>query len=104
MILGAAQATRVSADWSPIPMQGLGIPFMLVGPILAAFCVVIYVVTSLLTPAMDPEGSRQGLLGSSAGVPQGPADGASDPRIVTLDPADGGRRALLPLLEIGTRS
>ncbi|HET6219913.1 MAG TPA: sodium/solute symporter, partial [Acidobacteriaceae bacterium] len=35
------------------PVQGLGIPFMLAGPIIAAACVAIYVVTSLLTPAMD---------------------------------------------------
>ncbi|MGH6631429.1 MAG: sodium:solute symporter family transporter, partial [Burkholderiales bacterium] len=35
------------------PVHGLGIPFMLVGPIIAALCVAIYTVTSLLTPAMD---------------------------------------------------
>ena len=35
------------------PVQGLGIPFMLAGPIIAVACVAIYVVTSLSTPAMD---------------------------------------------------
>src|SRR6185295_17783447 len=37
------------------PTFGLGVPFMLVGPLLAAVCVVIYVATSLSTPAMDRE-------------------------------------------------
>ena len=37
------------------PRQGLGIPFMLVGPILCAMCIVIYVIVSLATPAPSPE-------------------------------------------------
>ncbi|MHC4337476.1 MAG: sodium:solute symporter family transporter [Planctomycetota bacterium] len=36
------------------PIQGLGIPFMIVGPILCAMCIVIYVVVSLATPKPDP--------------------------------------------------
>jgi SSS family solute:Na+ symporter len=36
------------------PVQGLGIPFMIVGPILCAMCIVIYVVVSLATPKPDP--------------------------------------------------
>jgi len=35
------------------PAQGLGVPFMLVGPVIAVLCVIIYIITSLLTPAMD---------------------------------------------------
>jgi Na+/proline symporter len=37
------------------PIQGLGLPFMIVGPILCAMCIVIYVVVSLATPRPDPE-------------------------------------------------
>ena len=33
--------------------KGLGIPFMLVGPIIAALCIVIYVATSYFTEPMD---------------------------------------------------
>jgi len=36
------------------PLQGLGLPFMIVGPILCAMCIVIYVIVSLATPAPDP--------------------------------------------------
>jgi len=36
------------------PTQGLGLPFMLVGPILCAACIVIYVIVSLTSPAPDP--------------------------------------------------
>jgi len=36
------------------PIQGLGLPFMIVGPILCAMCIVIYVVVSLATPKPDP--------------------------------------------------
>ena len=51
MVARAAEARRISAGLVTDPAQGLGIPFMLVGPMLAVLCVVIYVVTSLLTPA-----------------------------------------------------
>ncbi len=41
------------------PIQGLGVPFMLVGPIIAVLCVLIYLTASLLTPAMaDAEVSK----------------------------------------------
>ncbi len=37
------------------PAYGIGIPFMLAGPILCAMCVVIYVAVSLVTPKIDNE-------------------------------------------------
>jgi SSS family solute:Na+ symporter len=36
------------------PNHGIGIPFMLVGPMICALCFLIYIVTSLRTPQMDP--------------------------------------------------
>ena len=52
LVLGS-RAPESFAGLVTDPAVGLGIPFMLVGPLLAVVCVVIYVVTSLLTPAMD---------------------------------------------------
>ena len=72
VVPGAAHTPADFAGLITDPRCHIGIPFMLVGPIMAAVCVAIYVVVSLLTPAMDPERTRQGLLGPSAGVPQGP--------------------------------
>jgi SSS family solute:Na+ symporter len=66
------------------PAQGLGIPFMLVGPFIAVFCVVIYVVTSLLTPAMDPKEVAKVCWDHPLAFLKGRLTGASDPRIVTL--------------------
>ena len=55
------------------PAQGLGIPFMLVGPI-PRRAVRRHLRRHQPADAGDGSGgSRQGLLGSSAGVPQGPA-------------------------------
>lgn len=66
------------------PTQGWGIPFMLVGPMIAALCVVIYVVTSLLTPAMDPKEVAKVCWDHPLAFLKGRLVGASDPRIVTL--------------------
>jgi len=63
---------------------GLGIPFMLVGPMIAALCIAIYIVTSLLTPAMDQEKVSQVCWDSPLACLQGPVSGVTDPRIVTL--------------------
>lgn len=64
--------------------QGLGIPFMLVGPIIAVLCVLIYIITSLLTPAMAPEEVRKACWDHPLAFLKGPFAGASDPRLVTL--------------------
>ena len=77
---------------TPVDFKGLitdprchvGIPFMLVGPILAAVCTAIYVVTSLLTPAMDPERLSHVCWDHPLAFLKGPLTGFSDPRIVSL--------------------
>ena len=66
------------------PAQGLGIPFMLVGPLIAVLCVLIYITTSLLTPAMDPQEVAKVCWDHPLAFLKGPITGASDPRIVTL--------------------
>jgi len=66
------------------PAQGLGIPFMLVGPLIAVLCVIIYIVTSLLTPAMDPQEVAKVCWDHPLAFLRGRFEGASDPRAVTL--------------------
>ena len=66
------------------PVQGLGIPFMLVGPILMAGCMVIYIVTSLFTPAMDPQAISKLCWDHPLAFLKGRITGASDPRMVAL--------------------
>ncbi len=64
------------------PVQGLGIPFMLVGPLLAAFSVVVYVLTSLVTPAPAPESIRDVCWEHPlAFLRQGRLAGLGDPRV-----------------------
>jgi SSS family solute:Na+ symporter len=66
------------------PTQGLGIPFMLVGPFIAVVCVIIYIITSLLTPAMDPKEAAKVCWDHPLAFLKGRLAGASDPRIVTV--------------------
>ena len=66
------------------PAQGLGVPFMLVGPFIAVLCVIIYVITSLLTPAMDPQEVAKVCWNHPLAFLKGRFAGASDPRLVTL--------------------
>lgn len=66
------------------PVVGLGIPFMLVGPLIAGACVVIYVVTSLTTPPMDRKQVDAVCWDHPLGFLRGRIESASDPRIVTL--------------------
>jgi SSS family solute:Na+ symporter len=65
------------------PIQGLGIPFMLVGPIITVACVAIYVVTSLITPAMDQKLVGQVCWDHPLAFLKGPVSGASDPRVLS---------------------
>jgi SSS family solute:Na+ symporter len=83
-ILGAGKAHADFGGLVTDPTQGLGIPFMLVGPLIAVLCVVIYVITSLLTPAMDPKEVARVCWDHPLAFLQGRLAGASDPRIVTL--------------------
>ena len=66
------------------PVQGLGIPFMLVGPIIALLCVFIYIITSLLTPAMNAAHVAKVCWDHPLAFLKGPSIGLSDPRWVTL--------------------
>jgi SSS family solute:Na+ symporter len=83
-ILGAGQAHAGFGGLVSDPTQGLGIPFMLVGPLIAVLCVAIYIITSLLTPAMDPKEVAKVCWDHPLAFLQGRFAGASDPRIVTL--------------------
>ena len=64
--------------------QGLGIPFMLVGPIIAVLCVIIYIITSLLTPAMNAAEVAKVCWDHPLAFLEGRLVGLSDPRMVTL--------------------
>jgi solute:Na+ symporter, SSS family len=64
--------------------QGLGIPFMMVGPILTVVCVLIYVFRSYQTPAMPAEEVAKVCWDHPLSFLSGKITGASDPRMVTL--------------------
>jgi solute:Na+ symporter, SSS family len=66
------------------PKLGLGIPFMLVGPILTVVCIIIYVVRSLSTPAMDKELVAKVCWDHPLSFLKGKITAMSDPRVVTL--------------------
>jgi SSS family solute:Na+ symporter len=83
-ILGAGQTHTGFTGLVTDPQQGLGIPFMLVGPLLAVLCVAIYVVTSLLTPAMNPAEVAKVCWDHPLAFLKGRLTGASDPRAITL--------------------
>ncbi len=83
-ILGAGRAREGFGGLVTDPTQGLGIPFMLVGPSLAVLCVIIYVVTSLSTPAMDRAEVAKVCWDHPLAFLEGPVRAVSDPRIVAL--------------------
>ena len=66
------------------PVQGLGLPFMLVGAVIAVLCGVIYVIASLLSPAMDEQQVAQVCWNHPLAFLSGKLKGASDPRIMSL--------------------
>lgn len=66
------------------PDRGLGVPFMLVGPLLTALCMAIYVGVSLATPPMDPQAVAKVSWARPLDVLRGPLAGPGDPRIVSL--------------------
>jgi solute:Na+ symporter, SSS family len=63
---------------------GMGIPFMMVGPILTVVCLLIYVVRSYQTPAMDADEVAKVCWDHPLSFLRGKITGASDPRMVTL--------------------
>ncbi len=67
------------------PIQGIGMPFMLVGPILCAMCIVIYVISSLMTPAPAPEKLENVCWDHPLkAITEGKITGIKDPRIWAL--------------------
>jgi len=66
------------------PAQGLGIPFMLVGPLLTILCVGLYVAVSLSTPPMDPAAVSEVCWDHPFAFLRGRLRGAGDPRLVAL--------------------
>jgi solute:Na+ symporter, SSS family len=66
------------------PVQGWGIPFMLVGPMIAVVCVCIFVGVSLSTPAMNAAALRDVCWDNPLAFLKGRLEGASDPRLVAL--------------------
>lgn len=83
LLLGAATLENFTGLVSD-PQYGLGIPFMLVGPMLTLLCIVIYVSTSLVTPAMDSKLVAEVCWDHPLSFLRGPITGVSDPRMVTL--------------------
>ena len=83
MILGPDRAHAGFTGLVTDSAQGLGVPFMLVGPMIAVFCVGIYVITSLFTPAMDAEEVSKVCWDHPLAFLKGAFTGASDPRVVT---------------------
>ncbi|MCF7958668.1 MAG: sodium/solute symporter [Phycisphaerae bacterium] len=66
------------------PVQGLGIPFMLAGPILFAVCMVIYIAVSLSTEKPDPKTIEDVCWDHPlAAITQGKVTGIGDPRVIT---------------------
>ncbi len=63
---------------------GLGIPFMMVGPMLTVVCFGIYIVASLMSPAMDKAEVEKVCWDHPLSFLSGKITGASDPRMVTL--------------------
>ena len=61
---------------------GLGIPFMLVGPLLAVVCIAIYVAVSLRTPAMDSRVTATLCWDHPLALLRGGVSGYGDPRVV----------------------
>ncbi len=83
LILGADQTHAGFSGLISDPVQGLGVPFMLAGPVIAVFCFIIYIVTSLLTPAMNREEVAKVCWDHPLAFLHGRLTGMSDPRVIT---------------------
>jgi SSS family solute:Na+ symporter len=66
------------------PHRGLGIPFMLVGPMLTAACIVLYVAVALSTPRPALEKTEGLVWARPLDLVRGPLRGPGDPRMVSL--------------------
>ncbi len=83
-LLGAGRAPENFSGLVSDPVHGLGVPFMLVGPVLAVVCVALYVVTSLLTPPKTESELADVCWNHPLDFLKGRVHGAGDPRIVSL--------------------
>jgi len=84
MIVGADKAGPDFSGLITDPAFHIGVPFMLVGPIITLFCIAIYIITSLMTPPMPAEEVAKVCWDHPLAFLKGRITGASDPRIVTL--------------------
>jgi len=84
LLLGPGRAPEGFRGIVTDPANGVGIPFMLVGPLLVVLCLAIYVSTSLLTPAMNEEQVAKVCWDHPLAFLRGKITGAGDPRMVTL--------------------
>jgi solute:Na+ symporter, SSS family len=84
MIVGADKAGPDFSGLISDPAFHVGVPFMLVGPIITVFCIAIYVITSLMTPPMPAEEVAKVCWDHPLAFLKGRITGASDPRMVTL--------------------
>lgn len=84
MIVGADKAGPDFSGLISDPAFHVGVPFMLVGPIITVFCIAIYVITSLMTPPMPAEEVAKVCWDHPLAFLKGRITGASDPRVVTL--------------------
>ncbi|MEI6177606.1 MAG: sodium/solute symporter [Verrucomicrobiota bacterium] len=84
MIVGADKAGPAFSGLISDPAFHVGVPFMLVGPIITLFCIAIYIITSLMTPPMPAEEVAKVCWDHPLAFLKGRITGASDPRVVTL--------------------
>lgn len=66
------------------PIHGLGLPFMLVGPIICALCIVAYIVTSFASPPPPAHQLENACWGSPMKALRGPITGISEPRAISI--------------------
>jgi SSS family solute:Na+ symporter len=72
-------------QWVADPVNGLGIPFMMAGLFLMAFCVAIYVIVSLLTPAHSDEELKDVCWEHPLqAITTGKITGLTDPRMMAM--------------------
>jgi SSS family solute:Na+ symporter len=72
-------------QWVSDPVNGLGIPFMMVGLYLLAFCVLVFVVVSLMTPR-PTEAQLNNLCWDKPfqSITTGKITGITDPRMMAI--------------------
>jgi SSS family solute:Na+ symporter len=86
--VGRLIKSEVPADFAGLvsdPVHGLGLPFMLVGPIICALCFVTYIVTSLNSPPPPAHQLENACWGSPLkAITQNRISGISDPRVISI--------------------